>query len=251
MNVIFASYGNDSIALVQWCYEQNLQDVTVVYSDTAWAADYWDDRVKECEAWCNSLGFETDRTYSLGMEYLVKVKKAWPRGGGGKFQFCTEALKKQPARRWLDKYDPEKEATCINGIRRCESTNRLTAPEFTEESDAHGGRELWSPLVRHTDKQRNELIHRTPFSVLPYKSKECWPCVNAGKRELKHVEEERIVLIERMEKEAGINSRGNPRVMYSPARHNGSVGIRAVVEDAKKGSDDIFPVRICSSGWCN
>ncbi|MDE1464809.1 hypothetical protein [Spartinivicinus poritis] len=249
--VIFASYGNDSIALIQWAFDRKLRSVTVVYSDTGWACDFWNERVINAEKWVKSLGFSTAQTKSEGMEKLVFRKKAWPRGGGGRFQFCTEALKKEPARQWLDKHDPEKLSTCMNGVRRCESRNRLTAPEWVDCSPDHGDRELWSPLVRHTDEDRNALIAKTPFDVLPYKSKECWPCVNAGKREIRHLEPERINLIERIEKNAGVNSKGNQRVMFSPSRHNGAVGIRAVVEDASKGMNDLIPVRICSSGWCN
>lgn len=251
MYVIFASYGNDSIALIQWAHERGLSNVTVVYSDTGWASDYWNDRVAEGERWVKTLGFNISRTHSEGMANLVGRKKAWPRGGGGKFQFCTEALKKEPARQWLDRYDPEKLATCMNGVRRCESRNRLTTPEWIESSPGHGNRELWSPLVRHTDGDRNRLIANTPFDVLPYKSKECWPCVNAGKREIRHLEPARINMIEAIEMEAGINSHGNHRVMFSPSRHNGSVGIRAVVKDASNSMSDLLPVRICSSGWCN
>ncbi len=36
--VIFASYGNDSVALIQWAREWKLEDVAVVYSDTGWAS---------------------------------------------------------------------------------------------------------------------------------------------------------------------------------------------------------------------
>ena len=172
MYVIFASYGNDSMALIQWARERRLRDVTVVYSDTGWAADYWPERVEQAEAWVRHLGFHAARTHSEGMKNLVIRKKAWPRGGGGKYQFCTESLKKAPARQWLEKHDPEGIATCINGIRRCESANRITAPEWVEQSFDHGGRELWSPLVRHTHADRDALIKRTPFDVLPYKSKE-------------------------------------------------------------------------------
>ena len=251
MYVIFASYGNDSIALIQYASDSGLKDVTVVYSDTGWAAHYWDDRVQKAEGWVRSLGFKVSRTSSEGMQELLNRKKAWPRGGGGKFQFCTEALKKEPARKWLNKIDADKNATCLIGVRREESKNRSDHPEWITASEDHGGRELWSPLVRHKEKQRNELITKTPFEVLPYKSKECWPCVNAGKKEIKHLEKGRIDLIELMEKEAGVNSKGNPRVMFSPARHNNSIGIRAVVEDAKKQGDDLFETKICSSGWCN
>ena len=48
--VVFASYGNDSIALIQWVYERRLKNVAVVYSDTGWAADWWPARVKKAEA---------------------------------------------------------------------------------------------------------------------------------------------------------------------------------------------------------
>jgi len=250
MHIIFSSYGNDSVALIQYCAERDLQDVVVVFSDTGWAADYWLARVSQAEKWVKTLGFKHDRTQSEGMAGLLKRKKAWPRGGGGRFQFCTESLKKLPARDWLSDNDPDNIATCLTAVRRCESANRLTAPEWTTASEDHGGRELWQPLVRHSDAQRNALIEKTPFPVLPYKSKECWPCVNAGKRELKHLEPERLNLIEAMEVDMGVNSKGNARVMFSPARHSGAVGIRAVVDDAKRGTSDLLPVRICHSGWC-
>ena len=73
----------------------------------------------------------------------------------------------------------------------------------------------------------------------------------SGKEELKHLEPQRIQLIESIENEAGTNSKGNARVMFSPNRHNGAIGIVAVVKDAKKGEEDLFPVSICSAGWCN
>ena len=251
MYIIFASYGNDSIALIQYAKHHGLKDVTVVYSDTGWGAGYWVMRVELAERWVKRLGFNTARTKSEGMEGLLKRKKAWPRGGGGKFQFCTEALKKQPALEFLEKVDPLKEATCMIGIRREESRNRKDHPEWVESSEPHGGRELWVPLVRHTEAQRDILISLTPFRVLPYKSKECWPCVNAGKKELRHLEESKIKMIEEMEEEAGINSKGNARVMFSPRRHNNAIGIREVVADAKKNSSDMFETKICSSGWCD
>jgi 3'-phosphoadenosine 5'-phosphosulfate sulfotransferase (PAPS reductase)/FAD synthetase len=38
MNVISSSYGNDSVALMQWAKERSLPDVTVAYCNTGWAA---------------------------------------------------------------------------------------------------------------------------------------------------------------------------------------------------------------------
>jgi 3'-phosphoadenosine 5'-phosphosulfate sulfotransferase (PAPS reductase)/FAD synthetase len=250
VNVIFASYGNDSVALIQWAHEHSLGGVTVAYSDTGWAAHKWVSRVERGEAWAQSLGFQTARIPSIGMHALVLKKQAWPRGGGGKFQFCTKALKEDPALAWLDVVDPEKDAVCMIGIRREESANRAQFPEWTEESEKHGGRSLHAPLVRHTEAMRDALIAKTPLEVLPHRSKECWPCVNARIPELKAMDEDAIQRIEAIEQEAGINSKGNARVMFSPKRHRGAIGIRAVVEDAKRGVDDLFEPAGCDGGWC-
>jgi len=249
-NVIFASYGNDSIALIQWAHERGLQHVHVAYSDTGWAADWWGGRVEQAEAWVKLLGFIPHRIQSEGMEALVARKKAWPRGGGGKFQFCTEALKERPAAEWLAFNDPEGEATCLVGVRREESENRRDAPEHVTASERHGGRELWQPLVRHNKAMRDELVARTPMQLLPFRSKECYPCVNANKGELKLLTPEARSRVFRIEQAAGINSKGNARVLFSPARHGGAVGIDAVIEDAKHGADDLFLTAGCASGWC-
>ena len=248
--VIFASYGNDSIALIQFAHERGLSDVHVAFGNTGWAASWWMDRVAKCEAWAQSLGFATYRIDSEGMEALVARKKAWPRGGGGKFQFCTDALKQQPAIKWLAENDPDADATCMTGVRREESANRSDAPEWVTESPHHGGRELWQPLVRHTEAERDALIHKTPIPVLPFRSKECYPCVNARKPELRMLDQETIAKVSRIEVIAGINSKGNARVMFSPKRHGGAIGIEAVVEDAKGGTDDMDSVVTCESGWC-
>jgi 3'-phosphoadenosine 5'-phosphosulfate sulfotransferase (PAPS reductase)/FAD synthetase len=248
--VIFASYGNDSVALIQWAHEHRLEDVTVAYSDTGWAAAKWPARVERGEAWAQSLGFKTARIQSIGMHELVRRKQAWPRGGGGRFQFCTEALKERPALEWLAEVDPDGDAICMIGIRREESANRASFPEYMEASEKHGGRSLHAPLVRHTEAMRDALIAKTPLEVLPHRSKECWPCVNARIPELKAMDEDAIQRIEAIEAEAGINSKGNARVMFSPKRHRGALGIRAVVEDAKRGVDDLFEPAGCDGGWC-
>ena len=255
--LIFASYGNDSIALIQWMHERTKtiryrapETVHVAYSDTGWAAEWWGGRVAQAEEWVRSLGFTPHRIQGEIMEELVTRKKAWPRGGGGKYQFCTEALKKAPARAWLDLHDSSRETMCLTGVRREESENRRDAPEHVTESEDHGGRELWQPLVRHSAAERDALVLKTPMPLLPFRSKECYPCANANKGELKLLTSEARDRVRRIEVAAGINSKGNARVMFSPARHGGAVGIDAVIEDAKHNSDDLFTTAGCASGWC-
>lgn len=247
--VIFASYGNDSIALLQWSKELGLEDVSVVYSNTGWAADWWEDRVKEGEQFALKAGFRCFRIKSEGMIPLAKRKKGWPMGGGG--AYCTAELKVKPALRWLDNEDSGEEATCIIGVRREESANRAQFPEWTDESEKHGGRELWAPLVRHTEEMRDELIRKAGFEPLPHRSMECFPCVHANINDLRMLTPDRIDLIDITEQEMGINSKGNPRVMFRPKRHKGAVGIRAVVDWANAPRvRDQMALLDCDSGWC-
>ncbi|WP_372771123.1 phosphoadenosine phosphosulfate reductase family protein [Pseudoalteromonas sp.] len=247
--VIFASYGNDSIALIQFAKNEGLKNVCVLYSDTGWSADWWIDRVEKGESLAKSYGFDVARTKSEGMEALVKRKKGWPMGGGA--AFCTAELKVKPALAWLDENDPEKESICMVGVRREESANRRTFPKWTDSSEKHGGRELYAPLVNFNEYSRNDLLSQAGFTPLEHRSKECFPCVHANINDLRMLDEERIIHIERIEGELGVNSKGNPRVMFRPKRHKGAVGIRAVVDWAitprKRDQLDLFG---CDSGYC-
>lgn len=247
--VVFASYGNDSVALIQYLSTTlKGKKVAVLFSDTGWAAAKWAERVEKGEAFARSVGFMPFRTESEGMEALVKRKKGWPMGGGG--AFCTAELKVLPALAWLNDNDPDGEAVCCVGIRREESANRASFPEYVEESEKHGGRSLYAPLVRFSEAQRNELLVSAGFPILPMRSKECFPCVHANINDLRQLDEASIVNIERIENEMGINSKGNPRVMFRPKRHQGAVGIREVIAWANKPRKTHPITPSCDSGYC-
>jgi 3'-phosphoadenosine 5'-phosphosulfate sulfotransferase (PAPS reductase)/FAD synthetase len=252
MYVLFCSYGNDSIALIQWAHERGLQDVTCLYSDTGWASEKWPARVAAGEALAQRYGFKTCQTRSEGMVALVKRKRGWP-GAGGQGQFCTGELKVMPALAWLAEHDQTLEATALTGVRRSESAHRSDAPEHVTESVRHGNRDLWQPLVRHTDTMRNELLERAGFEVLPHRSQECYPCINSNIDDIRLITEDRIALIDITEKDLGFTQKGKPRVMFRSGRRKGAVGIRAVVQWAKaprqRDQIQLFSSR-CDSGYC-
>ena len=248
--VVFASYGNDSVALIQWVYENELKgNVAVVYSSTDWARDDWMSRVEKMEDWVRSLGFNPCRTYSIGMESLVKKKKAWPRNG---MQFCTLELKIRPAMQWLDEMDPEKRATCLVGVRREESLARKNFPERLAASPNHGDRTMWAPLVDVTGIERDALLVRAGVEPLPHRSMECSPCVNSSRRDIMLLEEKDISKVERIEKELGFTGKGKPRLMFRPEKFMGATGIREVIRWAKseRGKFRSETETDCESGFC-
>lgn len=227
--------------MIQWALEQPLKNTVVAFSDTGWASDDWKRRVVVAEQWLGLVDFTCLRIKSEGMISLIIRKKAWPRQG---MQFCTEHLKILPAQVFLDKIDPDKNAICLVGIRREESQGRRDFPEWTENSDRHGGRSLWAPLVRLTEKDRNALVMKTPFKVLAHRSHECFPCVNSNRNNLRLVTEDRIKVIERVEAQTG-------HTMFRPYRHMGAKGIREVIRWANSSHGKFEGTQAaCDSGFC-
>jgi len=225
MNVISSSYGNDSIALIQWASEQRLE-CTVVYCDTGWAAPGWEERIKEGEAFARDCGFKVVRVQSMGFEDLVRMKKGFP---ANQYQFCTAHLKGIPFLNWIDEVDPGRKAVVLIGKRRAESRARAKTPEFMK-SEYHGDRTVWHPLYKHSDKDRNGLLKTACFDVLPHRSQECSPCVNANRADFLLLTKSQIERVSALEVEMG-------RPMFRPKRF-GAVGIYGVLAWAKYGKNN-------------
>jgi 3'-phosphoadenosine 5'-phosphosulfate sulfotransferase (PAPS reductase)/FAD synthetase len=239
--VIFASGGNDSVALIQWAYEKGLQEVAIAYSNTGWASPEWPARINELKFWVEDIGYSFYEIPSEGMEALIRRKKGWP---ANRPKFCTYELKIAPAKAWLDTIDPERNAICMVGIRREESSARREWPEYIESSENHGGRTLWAPLYKHTEAQRNELLAISEWEVLPHRSKECSPCVNANRTDFRHLSESDIEKVRRNEQETGRN-------MFRPHRFKGASGIDEVMKWAWSDRGKYQPACSgCDSGMC-
>ena len=226
MNVISSSYGNDSVALIQWAHETGLQDVTVAYCDTGWAAPYWPARVRKGEELAARYGFRTVRCKSMGMAELVRMKSGFPASGE---QFCTMHLKGMPFLQWIDEDDPEHKAVVLIGKRRAESKKRANTPEFIEASEYHGGRKIWHPLYLHSHDDRDALLKRAGFDVLPHRSRECNPCVNANRSDFLRLTPGEIERVNDLEVETA-------RSMFRPKRF-GALGIYGVIQWAKEGRE--------------
>ena len=240
--IIFASGGNDSVALVQFAIENNWDKVVVAHSVTGWASPEWPMRMIRFKEWVECNTFLYREIHSEGMVELVRRKKAFP---ANKPQFCTENLKINPGKKFLDEYDMEHEAIVCVGVRRQESERRANWPEWVESSDKHGGRRLWSPLCFMLEDERNALIEQAGWSVLPHRSKECSPCVNANRETFRRLTAPDIEKVRALESEMGLT-------MFRPYRFLGAKGIDEVIEWAKlpPGKYEEGQTSICDAGMC-
>ena len=123
--VVKCSYGNDSIALLQFLREHNdkhpLGKVCVLFNDTKFAASWWMGRVENGERFAREMGFIPCRTESKGMLKLILERNMWP---DSQARFCTQELKIIPTLSWLTINDPDGLAITVCGARREESAAR-------------------------------------------------------------------------------------------------------------------------------
>lgn len=246
MNVISVSYGNDSLALIQWAIEARLENVTAVFIDTGWAAPEWPERVARCEEWARSQGIGiVNIKPEVQFEELIRMKKGFP---SQRYQWCSGMLKGLPFLNWIDEIDPECAAVVLIGKRREESVERANTPEFIESSEYHAGRKVWHPLYEHDEQERDALLMRAGFAPLPHRSKECTPCINANKGDLISLTPFEIERVKALEADTG-------KTMFRSKKKGGAKGIEQVIQWAKSArgkynpdQDDLF--NSCSSGYC-
>lgn len=249
--IIFSSFGNDSIALIQTLNKDTSipnESIMVCYSQTHWGSPEWDMRAKKAFEWVKSLNMQGHIIDSEGFEALARRKQAFPRNG---MQFCTEELKIKPAAVFLDSIDPDKEIVCCVGVRREESRSRAQWPVWTEESDQNGGRSLWSPLALVKEAERDELIYEAGWTPTPNRSQECYPCVNANKSDIRLLTPERIAELKAIEDSMGYTSKGKKRTLFRPYRHMGAVGVEEVYKWSQSSHGKYEPPTSgCDSGFC-
>ncbi|RYG94587.1 MAG: phosphoadenosine phosphosulfate reductase [Alphaproteobacteria bacterium] len=246
MNVISSSYGNDSVALIQWAAENCLPDITVVFVDTGWSKPGWLERVERSEEWVRSQGFQVVTIKpEVQFEELMRRKKGFPNQ---RHQRCSALLKGLPFLTWIDEADPDCRATVLIGKRREESEDRKDTPEFVESSPYHGGRKVWNPLYLHAEAQRDELLGRAGVEKLQHRSDECSPCVNANKGDLRRLTPFEIERLKNLEAETG-------QTMFRTKKKGGAKGIEQVIQWAYSGRGRYNPKQesmfnSCSSGYC-
>jgi len=245
LTVISTSYGNDSIALIQWAKEEGFTNVHTVFVDTGWSAEGWLERVRVCEEWVKDIGFTPHHIVPpVQFEELMLSRKGFPNQ---RYQWCSAFLKGIPLLEWVDEFDPECQAIQMIGKRREESNERATTPEWIINSEYHGGRIVRHPLYLHTEEMRDALVIRAGFEVLPHRSQECAPCVNANRGDFLLLTEREIQRVEWLEFDV-------EKLMFRPKKHMGATGIRQIIKWAQsprgKYQKDDPPKFTCSSGYC-
>lgn len=182
-NIIVSNFGNDSIALIQWCINHKIENLEVVCVDTKWANSIWKDRCIEVKQFLNKNKINLKILESaVSFSDAVIEKKEFPNQ---KFQWCAGILKGLPILEWLDEIDSFCEANILIAALKSSSRGYFHTSEVIDESEHFGDRKVWHPILELSRQQRDELILQSGISLLSFnRSLECDPCVNCQIKDL-------------------------------------------------------------------
>lgn len=183
VHIVSLSGGKDSVAMWLWAKRKHLNPVAV-YVDTGWE---WEGHAAHLDLLEARIGkihriepgeMFADATIRKGT-FPSRVRK-----------WCTEDLKLQPFRYFLDNYEMWSEPVVMVGVRREESASRAVMQE-REWSDFYDC-EMWRPILDWTveqviDEHKRAAIPMHPLYHHGAERVGCFPCVNASKAELEVV----------------------------------------------------------------
>ena len=240
MHLIRSNYSNNSIALIQWAYENKLEDVTVVYVDTGWAAEGWLDYVAQTETFVKSLGFAVQHLKSpMPFEDLMEMKKGFPTR---RYQWCSLHLKGIPFIRFADEVDPDNQATVLIARHGVDAEGNQI-PETIEGCEYHGERRVWHPFYNYDTQQIKNLLDRADFTAIHERSLECSPCINSTINELQHLAPCDIEKIEELEEDLETH-------LFSPDDCDGAEGILDVIQWARQANENDLDLKFgCSASF--
>lgn len=200
MNVVFGNLGNETVALMEWAYQQQLSDVNVVFVMTGWMAQHWQQRIDAARALAQRYQFQFHTINSKpDFTTLMQERHAFP---DTKFQWCAGFLKGLPLLEWLDRHDSQAEAVILLGLHR-NSRSQKQLPEYTLESEHFGERTLRHPLYQHTVAQLQALVQAADMAWLPHRALECDPCVNSTCADFQRLSAADIAKTQALEQQLG------------------------------------------------
>ena len=217
--VVGVSGGKDSTAVCLHLLENGFSksDFDRVFIDTGWESPITYEYLNRLEGLIGSITRikkeipipEEHKEFCLHIESLLGFESPFVRRllkylhfSRGNQKWCTGVLKVEPLREYF--YQMEDEPINVVGIRKEESAKRSALEEW--EYAKHFDCYVWRPIINWREQDVINIHHR--FGLVPnplYLSGNmprvgCWPCINANKHSIANIDEDRIRIVEKLEK---------------------------------------------------
>lgn len=226
-----------TVSFVDW-YSQNVHPVIKV---NAIVSDIW-----KTPGFAETKGLDGDVV--LTFEEMVRIKGRSPHR---RAQFCTEILKLNPQRRWIES---ERKPGGIladgyvryTGVRRDESEGRKMTP--IQSWDDWFDCELFAPIADWTKQMCFDYVQAhgesvNPLYALGFNRVGCAPCINSGKDDIRNWDIRRPEMIEKIR---GLEQRTG-KTFFAPCVP-GTTGYNFIDEvlewarTSRGGRQQLFPI---------
>lgn len=217
MRIVSVSGGKDSTALYCWAIEQFGKDgFTAVFADTGHEHPVTYNYVRNLPDMAQG-----PTIYWVKADFKSRLERKGKEASGNPFldlmlwkgrapsskaQFCTEHLKLQPIKEFLEQIRGDDEVIMYTGIRAGESERRSKMPEreYLEFYDCDTER----PLLRWTEEQvfaflKEKGVPPNPLYASGFSRVGCFPCIHARKSELADLPDWAWDKLEEWEKKVG------------------------------------------------
>jgi 3'-phosphoadenosine 5'-phosphosulfate sulfotransferase (PAPS reductase)/FAD synthetase len=226
-----------TVEFIDW-YSENVHPVVRV---NAIVADMW-----KTPGAAEERGYRSEAT--LTFDLMAEIKGRFP---SRKMQFCTENLKLNPQKRWIEKeFGPGGQFDGCSyvrytGVRRDESAARAQTPY--QQWDDWYDCELFAPIFDWTKKMCFDYVDTygeqfNPLYKLGFNRVGCAPCVNSGKDDIANWSERSPEMIDKVrewEKRVG-------RTFFPPCvpgmELNFVDDVVRWARSARGGRQDMFPI---------
>jgi 3'-phosphoadenosine 5'-phosphosulfate sulfotransferase (PAPS reductase)/FAD synthetase len=211
IHVLSISGGKDSAAMWAWAKRTGLTPRVAVACDTGWEASFPGADWLTYVAQLSSAIGDPIRIVRGPRSFAERVRAHNTFPGRVNRRWCTQELKLEPFRDELDRIREEREddVEVYVGVRAEESHSRakLTEREWSDFYDCYVSRPLISWTTEDVIREHHAAgIPLNPLYRLGAERVGCWPCIKAGKLELRLVADldpARIEEIRTLERETG------------------------------------------------
>lgn len=197
MNVVIGNWGNETIALLSWCQENQMNDIYLVSVNTGWQSAQWELRSQEGREYAKLRGIHVIELPAIVTFSKMVIQRAeFP---SPTFLWCAGTLKKTAILQWLNEVDPRGQAKIFLPYRKA-SYQKFNREMASEHYDC---REIQLPLLDISETEFIQRIQAEGFEVLSTRSQECWPCVNCSASELKAMDSASLEKLAHLEEQIG------------------------------------------------
>ena len=189
MLVVCSGMGTNSTAMLIGMYERGINPDAILFADTGGERPHTYDHIKEMNKWLGKIGFPIItivKSPNVTLEQMCLNNNCLPSVAYGGFKTCSQRFKIEPMEKWMNSWEPAKEAwragRKITKVIGFDADEPQRAKKY--ESDKYTN---WFPLL-DWDWGRDECIEAIEKAGLPLPGKSsCFYCPNMKQAEIREL----------------------------------------------------------------